>query len=384
MTPSPRLSLLIDADEFWPSLEQDILRATERVWLQTLSFEGDSVGQRLTALLAGLQGVEVRLLVDTFTKLVINDRYLLSPLNLLDASLRREVAATREMMSTLAHHGVQVRYTNPVGTLFRDVLARNHKKGIIIDRSVVYIGGINFAEHNFAWHDLMLRIEDAEIAAGLADDFSETWEGTNRPGECHSQDVTVHSLDGYSNKDGFRAIEALLDAAQQSVFIHSPYLSFPICDSLRAARQRGVSITVITPQQNNLGILHHYITSEAYRSRFRLLFYPQRMSHLKAMLIDESHLILGSSNFDCLGYALYQETLLILTDPALITEFHQRVITVDVAASLPADPPPWLTRQSYPLLRFGLTLFVHLAALVRHKPPQPEPPRVVVTLSDQG
>lgn len=369
MIPTQRLSLLVDATEFWSSLEQDILASKESVWLQTLSFEGDAVGQRLADLLLGLHGVEVRLLVDGFTKWVINDRSLLAPWNLSDASLWREVAATRAMVETLTANGVQVQFTNPFGLLFRNLMSRNHKKGIIIDRKIAYIGGINFAEHNFAWHDLMVRVEDTEVAEALAEDFSATWAGRTQRSEHHFRDMTLYGLDGHTNHHGFAAMEALIQRAQHSILVQSPYVTFPVCDYLREASQRGIAVTIITPRHNNLVFLQQYIIGEAHRSGFRLLFYPQRMTHVKAMLIDESHLILGSSNFDCFSYYFFQDTLLCLTNTVLIAEFSQRIIAEDVPVSLVAGPPSPLTRHTYPFFRLLLLLLIRLFDGVRHKPP---------------
>ena len=44
MTP---IQIQVDAGEFWPSLQDDIRSAKDYVYLQTMSFEGDSVGQGL-------------------------------------------------------------------------------------------------------------------------------------------------------------------------------------------------------------------------------------------------------------------------------------------------------------------------------------------------
>jgi hypothetical protein len=45
------------------------------------------------------------------------------------------------------------------------------KKLALVDGRVAYLGGINFSEHNFAWHDMMFRFEDAGLAGFLASRF---------------------------------------------------------------------------------------------------------------------------------------------------------------------------------------------------------------------
>ncbi len=61
------------------------------------------------------------------------------------------------------------------------------------------------------------------------------------------------------------------------------------------------------------------------------------MSHLKAMLIDDTYLIAGSSNFDYLSYRLYQEIVGIFTDARVIKEFRERVMLPDLANSIAVD-----------------------------------------------
>ena len=55
------------------------------------------------------------------------------------------------------------------------------------------------------------------------------------------------------------------------------------------------------------------------------------MSHLKAMLVDDEHLIAGSSNFDYFSYRIHQEILAVFTDPYVISEFRERVMIPDLA-----------------------------------------------------
>ena len=59
------------------------------------------------------------------------------------------------------------------------------------------------------------------------------------------------------------------------------------------------------------------------------------MSHLKAMLIDQRYLIIGSSNFDYFSYKFHQEIVAILTNPELVAEYTNRVFLEDIRNSQP-------------------------------------------------
>ncbi len=174
---SPRFRLLVGSTEFLNALEADTVAARERVWMQTLSFEGDSAGQRVAQALRESRAPDKRILVDEFTRFVQNDRFLYSPRSLMDRELRREVGETHRLLRGLAQDGIGVRWGSRFGLLGRRIAWRDHKKLIVIDRDVCYLGGINFTEHNFDWHDMMLRIEHPDVAAFCGQGYERSWSG---------------------------------------------------------------------------------------------------------------------------------------------------------------------------------------------------------------
>jgi len=334
------IEILVDADEFWRRLEQDVSGARHSVVLQTLSFEGDIAGGRLAEALAAARCADRRIVIDSFTRYMLSGRFRYSPARLVDRAFRDELESTDAMIGRLRASGVGIRFCNPVGALLRRLPARNHKKSVVIDGRIAYVGGINFSDHNFEWHDLMLRIEDARLARVLMEDFEDTWAGraVRRYGE--SDGLELHVLDGRTNGLGFDRLFQLVEAAERSIVVESPYLSFPFCEPLRRAARRGVELTVITPALNTIDSLKRYILWQGRRSGFRVRLYP-RMSHLKAMLIDGRWLIVGSSNFDYLSYRRHQEILLIVRDRTAIETFRRRVLEPDLALSAPAEHPGW-------------------------------------------
>jgi cardiolipin synthase A/B len=327
------LRLLVDFDSFWASLCADVAGAREAVYVQTFSFEGDAVGLELAALLGSSRAVDRRVLADSFTRYVISDKFRFAPRHWFDRELRGEARATRAMVAGLAAAGVPVKFTNPPRLTTPNFLRRDHKKIVVVDDRIAYVGGINFSEHNAAWHDLMLRIEDASAARFLRDDFLSTWKGESRAGRGSFGELTLSTLDGRANERAFADVLGLIDAAREEIFVESPYVSFPFFGRLRAARQRGVKVDVVVPGENNWGSVGRYIERAAARSGVNLHRYPGRMTHLKAMLIDRECLILGSSNFDYLSYKLHQELLAFVTAPEVIADFRRRVSEPDVCCT---------------------------------------------------
>src|SRR2546423_7564245 len=329
--------LLIDFNEFWARLKQDIAAARQSVFVQTFAFEGDTVGQKLSEAILSSPAKDKRILADSFTRFVLSDRFRYWPGNLFDKRLRSEAKETAAMMSRLKAAGVAIKFTNAYRPTPRQLLSRNHKKLIVIDESIAYLGGINFSEHNARLHDMMLRLDDAEAVGFLSEDFHSTWSSRDRIVHREFPSVELLTLDGRANRRGFQRVLDLIDSARTRIFVESPYITFPFYECLRAATRRGVSVQIVTPEQNNWSYFANYARLESARAGIDLRLYQGGMSHLKAMLIDDEYLIAGSSNFDYLSYRIHQELIAVFTDSALIADFQRRVISADLATAVSVE-----------------------------------------------
>ena len=332
-----KIELLVDGHAFWKRLEPELRAARRRVFVQTLSFEGDAAGQGLAAALLASPARDRRMVVDEFTRHVVNDKFVHHPAHLIDRELQQEVHDTRRMIDQLGAAGVGVRFTNKAGWLFLQFPMRNHKKLIALDGEVAYVGGINFTEHNFEWHDLMLRIEDRDLTAFLEHDFECTWRGEHQEVTHRFEGLELHVLSGRGNERQFESVLRLIESAREEIFIESPYIGPPFSDALRSASLRGVRVIVVTAERNNWKLCHDHIHWKASDAPLDVRLYPDRMTHMKAMLVDDRALVVGSANFELWSYRFQQEYLCVFTDRELIDRFRKRVVEPDLAASRVSD-----------------------------------------------
>jgi len=350
-----RMQFQVDAQEFWPSLQSDIRSARDYIYLQTLSFESDEVGRALARELTACGAPDRRVIADEFySKHRINDNFLYNPKHWFDKSLRDERDETLAMFRDLETNGVQVKLANPSGPFAVRFLHRDHKKIIVIDDSVAYIGGINFSEHNFAWHDMMCRIEDPALVRFLKEDFDCTWRGEHANTSRKFNGLELYRFDGKSNAKTFQPILDLIGGAKESVYIASPYIGYPFYDALRQARANGAKVVLITPDLNNWGFMREYVIWESARSDIDLRFYHGRMAHLKAMLIDDRWLIVGSSNFDFLSAEFLQEVVAVVKDPSAIAQFKEKVLDKDLENTTRCDEKIGDLRGLYHITRLKL------------------------------
>jgi cardiolipin synthase len=331
------MKLLVDADEFMVALTADIEAASDSVLAQTMTFEGDVAGRTFANLLIRGGCRDRRLIVDAYSRHILSCRWLHSPSAIRDVELRAEIRATRAAHEALARGGVGVRIVNPAGFLLRRLPARSHKKSVVVDGRIAYLGGLNFSDHNFCWHDLMLRIDDGSAASFLAEDLDASWRGQRIRGWRECAGVSIGLLDGRDNARDFEPVLDLVAGACDQVLIETAYLTFPFMDRLRDAARRGVHVVVIAPASHKTPGFAPYLQWECARSGFELRLLPG-MTHVKAMLVDGRRLVLGSSNFDYLSYRVLQEILAIVDDPVVVADFVARVAVADLARARRAPP----------------------------------------------
>ena len=301
-----------------------------------MSFEGDATGQAVADAIAGGRAPLRRVAVDDYTRWVVNDRWVRTRRGRRDAILQAEVRSTIAMFACVEATGVEVVWTEPVRRFWRDYPFRNHRKMIVAD-DVAYLGGVNFSDHNFAWTDLMVRIERADVAELLAADFPSPGGASTGAWRAELDQLTLYGLDGRSNAEVFQTLMARLDRAREEIVILSPYLSFPFTDALVRARRRGVRVVVVTPHDNNKPLLRKYIVALARREGFELVETPG-MNHVKALILDGATVILGSSNFDFVSYEAEAEIVAAFDDPELALDLRRRLVEPALAEAVGRSP----------------------------------------------
>ena len=357
---SPGFELLVGAQAFWERARADLAAARSRVLVQAMTFEADTAGSAVGAAITASTAADRRVLVDDYTRNVINDTML--PLPFRPASVKREARATLAMFGQMAACGVGVRITNPVlGHPLRYPL-RNHKKLLVLDQ-IAYIGGINFSDHNFAWHDLMLRIEGAPAADWLAADFGRDWAGEPLAAKAAfgAMDLISFDGDGVRNAQHFAPLLAMVRSARRSVEMVSAYPTMPFVEAFAAAARSGARATIYTPAPSNKPVVRDYLAAVAGPAGVELRLLPE-MTHAKALLIDGETLLLGSSNFNFASYRTSSDFVAVIRDPALIAAFERDLLAPareSAVAAADLGIPAWRK------LRGRLTLELADAALAR-------------------
>lgn len=289
------------------ALKRDIENARSFIHVQYFIIEKDHVGGELIDLLIqkARQGVKVRVLYDYVGSFYVSSK-----------ALKQMRAAGIEI-----HPFLELSFTN---VAFR-INWRNHRKIVIIDGQVGYMGGMNIADRyvigdkNWAtpWRDTHLRVKGDAVTA-LQYSFAIDWNFTTRkllieetgrvsqpvPNQASGQ-VLQMMRSGPTNRwhnISFVFFKAIT-LAKRRVYIQTPYFlpSDALLKALQSAALAGVDVRLMIPRVLDSTMLRlatgSYI-KECLLSGIKIYCYEPTVLHAKVVIIDDEFVTTGSTNFD--------------------------------------------------------------------------------------
>lgn len=299
----PRVQLLDGGAETYPRMLEAIESATRRVHLEVYAFDREGVGSRFLAALAAAaqRGVEVKVIVDGW------------------GSIGESGAIT----ATLRSAGAKVRVYNPLTSIFTGRAWRNHRKILLVDERVAFIGGINIGDEYAGvdgepgWADLALELR-GEICAQLGAKL--------RAGAVELSSGRVHVLlSGFGGGRRLRQryLDALAKAKQHVVLAHAYFLpDRGFMRALNRAAKRGVSVHLLLAGRSDVAFARA-ATMRLYRYFLRggvhIHEWTASTLHAKAAVVDGRRLLVGSFNLDPLSL-VNLETLVDVEDAGVAAQ----------------------------------------------------------------
>jgi cardiolipin synthase len=313
--------LLRDGREAFPAMLAAIAAAKHEVLLEMYWVSPDPVGLHfLDALAARARaGVHVRVIYDAIGSLSITPGFW--------ASL---VRAGGEIVPF--HSVFPLRSTLTLDALER----RDHRKMLVIDSNVGFIGGINLsrqwlpkAEGGDGWRDDMIGVR-GEVAHELRALFFDTWRrATLAPSpddvrpvrRRRSRRVFVLANPWRRRRDVRREYLRRIYFAKSRIDIANPYFvpNRSVRGALGHAAQRGVRVRVLVPERGDVRIVQFAVEAffdQLLRRTIEIYVMPDRVMHAKTAIIDDSFATIGSYNLDERSWRKNMEVNLAVEDEA--------------------------------------------------------------------
>jgi cardiolipin synthase A/B len=363
--------LLIDGSFFFPAIIDDIEAAETSVHIMMFGFYPGEWGMRIAnALIAKAdEGVQVRVSVDRYGSKVFGENVELYE-NVSTSGVRVVVNDIFPVQGTgeLPHR--------ERSWLQDEVGQADHRKLIVIDGELGWIGGAGFEDHfdNGRYRDVFVRVTGdvvlqmqsvflmsyhayGGVVSGELGALAPYFPEPEDPGRIPT--TLVQNIPG-----GFlpatQATREALETATTSLDIMNPYFTDPgMLDRIVGAAERGVDVRILVSEESNnkpadAALRHEY--GRLLGAGVEIWEYPAVM-HAKVTISDDT-LIVGTVNLD--AWALYRnlEIALIFEDEDLADRARSEWIEPDIANSRPGEPPSGLVEKVESWIWDKLTYFL--------------------------
>jgi len=306
-----------------------ILGARKSVYWETYILVDDEAGNRFVDAMCekAKLGLDVKLVVDAMGSINLSRL----------AEMRLRASGVKFVWFNRLSPGIYLR------EWFRRVWYRSHRKVLIIDEEIAFVGGVNVRQSSAEWYDLHVRLTGRTVRHflyGFAKDY--IYAGGNRKEVRHllypklasrldewreQARAIVHAPFLAGNRAPFRRLyHQALEFAKTSFTLVTPYY-VPDRDFLRLiskAKARGVDVDIILPMRPDMRLMQFmnkqfYLATIEAGAKIHLL---RRMNHAKGVSVDHSVGVIGSANMNPRSLSINQEAGVIFTEERMVNELN--------------------------------------------------------------
>lgn len=365
-----KATVLVNGETKFPDVLESLRHAKHHIHIEYYIYANDAIGNLLAQVLIekAKEGVEVRFIYDDFGS----------------SGIRKNIARQLRDAGVEAYPFYKINLI-----MFANRLNyRNHRKIIVIDGTVGYVGGINVSdnyinneeEDKLYWRDTHLKIEGTSVV-NLQTTFLTDWnfcanqkipysnnyfpmENENRIFGNHLVQIVTSGPDSKYPKIKFTLIQAILNAKHE-ICITSPYFipDKSFLDAINIAALSGIDVKMLLPTKSDSFIVNTTTQSyfeELMNAGVKIYTYNKGFVHAKTMICDQKIAIIGTANLDNRSFDLNFEINAIVYDEEMATELKD-IYDKDLTLSTQVEQEEWAQRPLYmKLLEKVLHLFSSL------------------------
>ncbi|MCI4333174.1 MAG: cardiolipin synthase, partial [Thermoplasmata archaeon] len=353
LTEGNQVDVFTNGTQKFEALFAAIGAAKSHIHLEYYILRDDALGQRLLAALEAKarEGVQVRLLYDDLGNKIPRRKY-----QTLEQAGGKVSGFYRALIPQV---GFRINY-------------RNHRKIVVIDGTVGFIGGFNVGEEYLGhgplgpWRDTAVRIRGAAVRA-LQLRFLLDWNYATKEGLT----LTTSYFSQFSHV-GTAAIQIvsggpditwnppreqyvkMVGSAKRTCYLQTPYFipDASVMTALRIAALSGVDVRIMVPTKPDLPFVHWASLSyvgELLDAGVRVFSYDDGFLHAKTITVDDTVTSVGSANWDLRSFKWNFETNAVIYDRTF-GETYRGIFEADMKRSTE------ITRATY-AARSGATRF---------------------------
>lgn len=314
--------LLDSGEQTFESIFNAIEKAERFVHLQYYIIEEGKILDRFYKLLKKKikEGVKIRMIYDSLGSF----------------SLRGKAIKRFRDLGIIAHSAMPLRFGNLLFTLNY----RNHRKIVIVDGHIGFIGGVNISDKYIKktselgiWNDFHIKVE-GPVVNSLHRIFIKDYHFSGEedlllqkeylPEISRKGDATVQIVASGPDSEHPAIMQqylAMIGMAECSIQIANPYFipGIPVLEALKIAAMKGVEVEILVPKKSDslLARLSMFSNFEGLLSVGVKIYLRPDFSHSKVIIVDREIASVGSGNFDYRSFEHNFEANALLYDKSL-------------------------------------------------------------------
>ena len=314
--------LLINGEEKFPEVLKTLESAKHFIHLEYYDWENDKRGNQIKEVLLEKisEGVQVRVLYDDYAS----------------RKIRKNVIRELKDGGAEVYPKIKVRLRQFANRMNH----RDHRKIIIVDGKVGFVGGINISDRydnsidtGLYWRDTHVKIK-GPLAASLQRHFIVSW-NTSAPEKVKFSkdlfpDADTMSIEGisglgqvvaggpiYPKSNIMLSYFRIFTLAKEKLYVTNPYFipSDSIMDSLKQAALSGVDVRLMVPEKSDsavVGAASRFYFSDLLKSGVRIFLYKKGFVHAKTVVSDGMLSVVGTANMDIRSFDLNFEIMSVI------------------------------------------------------------------------
>ena len=349
-------TILVNGEMKFPDVFESLRRAKHHIHIEYYIYENDAIGNELAQILIekAQEGVEVRFIYDDFGS----------------SGIRKNIAHQLREAGVEAYPFYKIKLI----MLANRMNYRNHRKIIVVDGTIGYVGGINVSDEyinngkddKLYWRDTHLKIVGTSVF-NLQTIFLADWNFCANQKIRYSSNYfpVINETKHYGNhlvqiissgpdskhpKIKYTLIQAIL-SAKKEICITTPYFipDRSFLDAIKIAALSGIEVKLLLPTKSDSVVVNTTSQSnfqELLDVGVKIYTYNKGFIHAKTMVCDQKVAIIGTANFDNRSFDLNFEINAIVYNEQIANELRD-LFEKDLAFSTLILSEQWAKRRWY-------------------------------------
>lgn len=323
-----KVKVLSNGQKTYHEMFKAIRNAKDYIHVEFFIIKDDHIGNRFRKLLINKaqQGVKVRLIYDSVGCWKLSKKYI----------------------NTLRQANVEVYPFAPVifPLLSRDLNYRNHRKIVVVDGTIGFVGGLNIGDEYLGkndylgfWRDTHIKVV-GETVHSLQETFLKDWYKVSEeelddqkyfpPIKNINGDTLMQIVSSGPNSNWqciMKAYFTMIAKANEKIWITTPYLvpEESLRTGLIVAALSGVDVRIIIPNKPD----HYFVywasrdnIEELLEAGVKIYTYEKGFVHSKIVMVDSIAASVGTANFDYRSLEINYETNAFIYDQKVIRKLE--------------------------------------------------------------